>query len=69
MKRQEIIENIKVRSGKDMLDLLDRSEKRVYVTIKKEILPKLVRYLFNDIKAIEMKKESYVILNHMIVEF
>ncbi len=51
MKRLEVIENIKVRSGKDLLDLNDRSEKRVYVTIKKEILPKIVKYLFNDVKA------------------
>ncbi len=51
MKKQEIIENIKVRSGKDMLDLNDKSEKRVYFTIKKEILPKIAKYLFNDVKA------------------
>lgn len=51
MKKLEIIENIKVRSGKDLLDLNDRSEKRVYVTIKREILPKIVKYLFNDVKA------------------
>ena len=51
MRKTEIIENIKVRSGKDMLDLKDRSDRRVYFTIKKEILPKLVRYLFNDVKA------------------
>jgi Ni,Fe-hydrogenase III component G len=51
MKRREIIENIKVRSGKDMLDFIDRSERRVYFTIKKEILPKIARYLFDDVKA------------------
>ncbi|MBU1147989.1 MAG: NADH-quinone oxidoreductase subunit C [Candidatus Omnitrophica bacterium] len=51
MKKQEIIENIKVRSGKDMLDFNDRSERRVYITIKKEILPKIARYLFNDVRA------------------
>ena len=49
--RAEIIENIKVRCGKDLLELNDRSEKRVYVTIKKEILPKIARYLFNDVRA------------------
>ena len=49
--RTEIIENIKVRAGKDLLGLNDRSEKRVYVTIKKEILPKITRYLFNDAKV------------------
>jgi len=51
MKKQEIIENIKVRSGKDMLELTDRSKRRVYVTIKKEILTKIVKYLFDERKA------------------
>lgn len=51
MKKAEVLENIKVRSGKDLVELTDRSRKRVYVTIKKEALPKIARYLFNDIKA------------------
>ena len=51
MKRVQIIENIKVRAGKDMLEFNDRSAKRIYFTIKKEILPKIVRYLFNDVRA------------------
>lgn len=51
MKKTQIIENIKVRAGKEMLDFNDRSEKRIYFTIKKEILPKITRYLFNDVKA------------------
>jgi len=51
MKKREIIENIKVRAGKDMLDLVDRSKRRVYVTVKKEILPKIARYLFNEART------------------
>ena len=51
MKKTQIIENIKVRSGKELLDIKDRSEKRVYFTIKKTVLPKITRYLFNDVKA------------------
>jgi len=51
MRKTEIIENIKVRAGKEMLELNDRSQRRVYVTVKKEVLPKLARYLFNDEKA------------------
>ena len=51
MRREDIVENIKVRAGEDMLDLKDRSERRVYVTIKKEILPKIARYLFKDVRA------------------
>jgi len=51
MKRQEIIENIKVRAGKDILEFTDKSKRRIYITIKKEALPKIVKYLFNDEKA------------------
>ncbi len=51
MRMQDIIENIKVRSGKDMLDFKEKSDRRVYFTIGKEIVPKIVRYLFNDVKA------------------
>ncbi len=51
MRRIDVIENIKVRAGGDMLEIEDRSEKRVYVTIKKEILPKIARYLFKDVRA------------------
>ena len=51
MKRESIIENIKVRSGKDLLEFSDKSRKRVYFTINKDILAQIVRYLFNDVKA------------------
>jgi len=51
MKRQAIIENIKVRSGKDLLDFTDKSRKRVYFTVDKDILAQLARYLFNDVRA------------------
>lgn len=51
MKKAEIVENIKVRSGKDIVNFSDRSKRRVYFTINKEVLPKIARYLFNDVKA------------------
>lgn len=51
MKKAQVIENIKVRSGEELLDFVDKNERRVYFTIKKEILPKIVRYLFNDERA------------------
>ena len=51
MKRQAIIENIKVRSGKDLLKFTDKSKNRIYFTINKTILPQIAKYLFNDAKA------------------
>ena len=74
MRKQDILENIKVRAGKDMLDFNDRSDKRVYITIKKEILPKMARYLFNDVRArfiiasgVDMRK-NMEILYHFAVD-
>ncbi|MDP6686062.1 MAG: NADH-quinone oxidoreductase subunit C [Candidatus Omnitrophota bacterium] len=51
MKKREILENIKVRAEKGLVDCVNKSTKRVYVTIKKEVLTKIVKYLFNDVKA------------------
>ena len=51
MRKEDLIENIKVRAGRDIVNLEDRSKRRVYVTIRKEILKKIATYLFNDVKA------------------
>jgi Ni,Fe-hydrogenase III component G len=51
MKRQAIIENIKVRSGKGLVEFTDKSKNRIYFTINKAILTQTVKYLFNDVKA------------------
>ena len=51
MKRESIIENIKVRSGKDLLEFIHKSKNRAYFTINKNILPQIARYLFNEEKA------------------
>ena len=51
MKREAIIENIKVRSGKDLVEFADKSKNRVYFTINKKILPQIAKYLFNEEKA------------------
>ena len=51
MKREAIIENIKVRSGKDLVEFTDKSKNRIYFTINKKILPQIAKYLFNEEKA------------------
>jgi hypothetical protein len=48
MKREAIIENIKVRLGKDLVEFTDKSKNRVYFTINKKILPQIAKYLFNE---------------------
>jgi len=51
MKRETIIENIKVRSGEGLIEFTDKSKNRIYFTINKAILTQIVKYLFNDVKA------------------
>jgi len=51
VKRESIIENIKVRSDKDLLEFIHKSKNRAYFTINKNILPQIARYLFNEEKA------------------
>ena len=51
MKRELIIENIKVRLGKGLIEFTDKSKNRIYFTINKAILTQTVKYLFNDVKA------------------
>ncbi|MCX5687994.1 MAG: NADH-quinone oxidoreductase subunit C [Candidatus Omnitrophica bacterium] len=51
MKRETIIQNIKIRSGGDLLDFQDKSKNRIYFTINKTILLQIAKYLFNDAKA------------------
>lgn len=51
MRRETITQNIKVRSGKDLLEVVEKSKTRAYFTINKNILPQIARYLFNEEKA------------------
>ncbi|MFH1782978.1 MAG: NADH-quinone oxidoreductase subunit C [Candidatus Omnitrophota bacterium] len=51
MKKQEIIENIKVRAEGNLVELLDRSERRLYVTLKKDSLSRIAKYIFKDVGA------------------
>lgn len=51
MTRNEIIDDLKKRFKDDIINLFDKSEKRVYVEIKPESLERCATYLFNDLKA------------------
>lgn len=51
MKREEIITDLKGRFKKDIIDLFDKSPKRVYIEIKPESLTKVATYIFNDLGA------------------
>jgi len=51
MKKEEIIQDIKHRLGNDIIDFNDRSERRVYITIRKTVLLDLAKHLFSVIQA------------------
>lgn len=51
MTREEIINDLKERFKEDILDVFDKSSRRVYIEIKSEALVKVASYIFKDLKA------------------
>jgi len=51
MTREEILNDLKKRFKNDIIDLLDKSPKRVYIEIKPESLVKVATYIFKDLEA------------------
>ena len=51
MTREEILNDLKERFKNDIIDLLDKSQKRVYIEIKPESLVKVATYIFKDLEA------------------
>ena len=51
MNREEILKDIRTRFKKDIIDLFDKSEKRVYLEIKPAALIKVANYIFRDLGA------------------
>jgi len=51
MTREEVLKNIEERFKKDIVELFDKSPKRVYIEIKPEALVKVARHIFKDLGA------------------
>jgi len=51
MTREEIINDLKERFKEDIIDVFDKSSRRVYIEIKPEALVKVASYIFKDLKA------------------
>lgn len=51
MTREEIINGLNERFKEDIIDVLDKSSRRVYIEIKPEALVKVASYIFKDLKA------------------
>jgi NADH-quinone oxidoreductase subunit C len=51
MKRQDVLETLSTRFKDDILDVFDKSPRRVYVEIKPEAVVRMARYVFRDLGA------------------
>jgi NADH-quinone oxidoreductase subunit C len=51
MKRKEILKDIKNKLKDDIIDVFDKSPKRVYIEIKPESIKKAAQYMFEDLGA------------------
>ena len=51
MTREEILKDLKERFKKDIIDIIDKSPKRVYIEIKPASIKALAKYIFKDIGA------------------
>jgi len=51
MTRDQVLKSLKTEFKNDIIELFDKSEKRVYIEIKPESLIKVASYVFKDLKA------------------
>lgn len=51
MRREDILKDLTTRFKEDIIDLFDKSSKRVYIEIKPKSLVKMATYIFKDLKA------------------
>ena len=51
MTKEEVLKNINEKFADDILDVFDRSVRRVYIEIKAQSLVKVAVYVFKDMKA------------------
>lgn len=74
MNRENILNDIKERFKDDIIDLFDKSPKRVYIEIKPESLVKIANHVFKNLKArfniatgLDVR-DSFEILYHFTIE-
>jgi Ni,Fe-hydrogenase III component G len=51
MTRAEILKNIREKFKEDIIDLFDKTSKRVYIEIKPESIKEVAKYIFKDLGA------------------
>lgn len=74
MNREEILKNIKDKFKNDIIDVFDKSPKRIYIEIKPESLVNIANYIFRELKARfniasgTDVRSHFEILYHFIIE-
>lgn len=51
MKREEVLKDLKTRFGEDIIEVFDKSAKRVYIEINPQSITKVAKYVFKDLGA------------------
>ncbi len=51
MRREEVLKDIRERFKEDILDIIDKSPKRVYIEIKPDSIREVAKYIFKDLGA------------------
>ncbi|GAG22215.1 unnamed protein product, partial [marine sediment metagenome] len=51
MTREEVLDDLRKKFKDDIIEIVDKSPKRVYIEIKHESLVKVASYIFKDLEA------------------
>jgi len=51
MTREDVLKDLKTRFTDDIIDIFDKSAKRVYIEIKPQSITKVAKYIFKDLGA------------------
>jgi len=65
MTREEVLCDLRKKFKDDVIEVVDKSPKRVYIEIKQESLVKVVSYIFKDLKARFNTASGVDMRNHM----
>jgi len=75
MTRDQILTDIRQRFADDIIDVFEKSEKRVYVAIKPEAIKNMAGYIFKDLGArfniasgVDLRDHHMEILYHFTIE-
>ena len=49
MNREEVLKNIEEKFKKDIIDIFDKTPKRIYIEIKPEAITRVAKYMFKDL--------------------